>query len=127
MTTSGAKANPIDLFSFQHVQMRTFLERLDMDEAAAEVVAMLFVLMNVVAPTLGGGSRDRFAGEGGLTARWLVIIAIADGIALLVFSRRAVLSLAIARMLTFFSLQTEDEAAKEFQAGAAARATAGVT
>lgn len=77
--------------------------RFELSEATAGVIASLFGLMNIFARSMGGYLGDRFAASAGLTGRvrWLVIIMVAEGIALLIFSRMGTLSVAIATMIVF--------------------------
>lgn len=69
----------------------------------AGLVAGLFGLMNIFARTLGGYVSDRFVARSGLRGRvkWLFIAVLCEGLALLVFSRMTVLSLAIPTMVVF--------------------------
>ena len=77
--------------------------RFGLAEASAGIIAALFGLMNIFARSMGGWLGDRFAGKKGLTGRvrWLVTIMIAEGIALIVFSRMGILPMAIASMIVF--------------------------
>ena len=77
--------------------------RFGLAEASAGVIASLFGLMNIFARSMGGWLGDRFAGTKGLTGRvrWLVTIMIAEGIALIVFSRMGALPMAISAMILF--------------------------
>ncbi len=80
-----------------------YQERFSMPETSAGVIASLFGLMNLFARSMGGWLGDRFATGAGLTGRvrWLIIIMIAEGIALVVFSRMGVLPVAIITMIVF--------------------------
>lgn len=80
-----------------------YQERFGLAEAAAGIIASLFGLMNLFARSMGGWMGDRFALKAGLTGRvrWLVMIMLAEGIALLIFSRMGVLPAAIATMIVF--------------------------
>ncbi|MDH5672569.1 MAG: MFS transporter [Myxococcales bacterium] len=80
-----------------------YQDRFELNETTAGVIASLFGLMNIFARSLGGWLGDRFALSAGLTGRvrWLVMIMLAEGIALIVFSRMDVLSPAIVAMLAF--------------------------
>jgi NNP family nitrate/nitrite transporter-like MFS transporter len=80
-----------------------YQERFGLAEGAAGVIASLFGLMNLFARSLGGYVGDRIAGSAGLSGRvrWLVFIMIAEGIALMIFSRMGVLSVAIVAMIVF--------------------------
>ncbi len=80
-----------------------YQERFGLAEASAGIIASLFGLMNLFARSMGGFLGDRFAGKLGLTGRvrWLVIIMIAEGLSLILFSRMGLLPLAIAAMIAF--------------------------
>jgi NNP family nitrate/nitrite transporter-like MFS transporter len=80
-----------------------YQDRFQLAETSAGLIAALFGLMNLFARSLGGWFGDRFARAGGLEGRvrWLVAVMIAEGIALLVFSRMGALSLAITTMIVF--------------------------
>jgi len=80
-----------------------YQERFHMDEQAAGVIASLFGLMNLFARSSGGWLGDKFAAGAGLTGRvrWLVMIMIAEGIALVFFSRMSHLGIAIVAMVAF--------------------------
>ncbi len=69
----------------------------------AGLVAGLFGLMNIFARTLGGYISDKFVRKGGLRGRvrWLFIALLIEGVALVVFSRMTILSLAIPSMIVF--------------------------
>jgi NNP family nitrate/nitrite transporter-like MFS transporter len=77
--------------------------RFELDEKMAGVIAALFGLTNIFARSLGGYLGDRFALRAGLSGRvrWLVVVMIAAGLALLFFSRMGGLALAISSMLLF--------------------------
>ncbi len=77
--------------------------RFGLAEASAGLIASLFGLMNIFARSMGGWLGDRFAGTRGLTGRvrWLVTIMLAEGIALIIFSRMGVLPMAISAMILF--------------------------
>lgn len=77
--------------------------RFGLEETTAGIIASLFGLMNIFARSMGGWLGDKFAGKGGLTGRvrWLVIIMVAEGFALMLFSRMGVLGLAITTMIIF--------------------------
>src|SRR5690606_20984351 len=55
------------------------------------------------ARSLGGWLGDRFSARAGLTGRvrWLVAIMVAEGLALILFSRMGALPVAIATMILF--------------------------
>lgn len=80
-----------------------YRERFGLAEASAGIIASLFGMMNIFARSTGGWLGDRFAGRGGLPGRvrWLVTIMVAEGVALMFFSRMAVLPMAIAAMIGF--------------------------
>jgi len=80
-----------------------YQERFGLAEGAAGLIASLFGLMNIFARSLGGWLGDKFAGTSGLTGRvrWLVTVMIAEGLALILFSRMGVLPIAIATMILF--------------------------
>jgi NNP family nitrate/nitrite transporter-like MFS transporter len=80
-----------------------YQDRFALTETTAGVIASLFGLMNIFARSLGGYLGDRFAGSAGLTGRvrWLIMIMIAEGVALMIFSRMDVLSPAIIAMIVF--------------------------
>jgi MFS transporter, NNP family, nitrate/nitrite transporter len=80
-----------------------YQERFALDEKAAGVIASLFGLMNIFARSLGGWFGDKFAAGGGLTGRvrWLVMVMIAEGIALVFFSRMGHLGIAVMAMVVF--------------------------
>jgi len=69
----------------------------------AGLVAGLFGLMNIFARTLGGYVSDRFVQREGLKGRvrCLFLVVLAEGIALILFSRMGVLLLAIPAMIVF--------------------------
>lgn len=69
----------------------------------AGLVAGLFGLMNIFARTLGGYVSDRFVVNGGLRGRvrWLFMVLLAEGVALLFFSQMTALVLAIPLMIVF--------------------------
>jgi NNP family nitrate/nitrite transporter-like MFS transporter len=69
----------------------------------AGLIASLFGLMNIFARTLGGVFGDRFGARWGLRGRvqWLFIALFCEGLALILFSRMNVLSLAIPALVLF--------------------------
>ena len=77
--------------------------RFGLAEGTAGIIAALFGLMNLFARSMGGWLGDKFSKTAGLTGRvrWLVIIMIAEGIALMIFSRMGHLPVAIASMILF--------------------------
>jgi NNP family nitrate/nitrite transporter-like MFS transporter len=74
-----------------------------LDVKTAGLIAGLFGLMNMFARTLGGVVSDRLAVAGGLPARvkFMGAVLLAEGLALMLFSRMTVLPLAIATMIVF--------------------------
>ena len=80
-----------------------YQDRFGLAETSAGVIASLFGGMNIFARSMGGWIGDKFAGKLGLVGRvrWLIIIMIAEGIALTAFSRMGVLGLAITTMVVF--------------------------
>lgn len=69
----------------------------------AGMVASVFGLMNLFARTLGGFFGDKFGQRWGLRGRvsWLFIALFCEGLALMLFSRMSVLSLAIPTLILF--------------------------
>lgn len=80
-----------------------YQDRFGLAETTAGVVAALFGLMNLFARSAGGWLGDRFSKTGGLTGRvkWLVVVMVAEGVALLLFSQMGTLGLAIGTMIVF--------------------------
>jgi len=80
-----------------------YADRFKLGIATAGLVAGLFGLMNIFARTLGGYISDKFVRKGGLRGRvqWLFIALLAEGFALMLFSRMGVLALAIPAMILF--------------------------
>lgn len=80
-----------------------YQERFALSEVAAGGIAALFGMMNLFARSLGGWIGDRYSRRLGLggRVRWLVITLVVEGLALIVFSRMGVLSLAVAAMIVF--------------------------
>jgi MFS transporter, NNP family, nitrate/nitrite transporter len=80
-----------------------YQERFELAETTAGMIAALFGLMNLFARSLGGWFGDRFARATGLEGRvrWLVVVMILEGLALLLFSRVSYLGAAIATMILF--------------------------
>lgn len=80
-----------------------YQDRFTLAEGAAGLIASLFGLMNLFARSMGGWLGDRFAAGAGLSGRvrWLVMVMLAEGIALLIFSQMGVLPLAIVSMIVF--------------------------
>ncbi len=80
-----------------------FHDRFGLSVAAAGMVAGLFGLMNLFARTMGGVAGDRAGIRFGLRGRvWLLgILLLAEGVALILFSRMDVLMLAVPTMILF--------------------------
>src|SRR5690606_7194196 len=80
-----------------------YQDRFGLAEGAAGLIAALFGLMNLFGRSMGGWVGDRVAAGSGLTGRvrWLVMIMVAEGLALLVFSQMGALPLAITMMIVF--------------------------
>ncbi len=80
-----------------------YQERFALEEASAGMIAALFGLMNIFARSTGGWLGDQFAATRGLSGRvrWLVAIMIAEGVALVLFSRMGNLPIAVATMILF--------------------------
>jgi len=69
----------------------------------AGLIASLFGLMNIFARTLGGAFGDKFGQRWGLSGRvkWLFMVLFCEGLALMLFSRMNVLTLAIPTLILF--------------------------
>ena len=80
-----------------------FHDRFSLGVAMAGVVAGLHGSLNVFGRTLGGWLSDRFAGRWGLESRVDLLFAavLAEGLALVLFSRAGGLGMAIATLLVF--------------------------
>jgi len=80
-----------------------YMDYFDLGLKTAGLVAGLFGLMNIFARTTGRLIGDRFGQKGGLKGRvrWLFIALFIESIALMVFSRMAVLPVAIGTMIVF--------------------------
>lgn len=80
-----------------------FYDRFELDLTTAGIIAGLFGLMNLFARTLGGVFSDRFAAGLGLRGRVLFLFAVllCEGLALMLFSKMAVLVIAVASMVVF--------------------------
>jgi len=78
-------------------------DRFGLSVAAAGLIAGLFGLMNLFARTLGGVFGDLAGNRFGLNGRiaFLGAVLLAEGVALVGFSRMGILPLAIAAMLVF--------------------------
>lgn len=77
--------------------------RFGLGETTAGAIAALFGLMNLFARSLGGYMGDRYAANLGLAGRvrWLVVVMVAEGVALSIFARMGTLPLAISTMILF--------------------------
>jgi MFS transporter, NNP family, nitrate/nitrite transporter len=80
-----------------------FHDRFSLDLRTAGLIAGLFGLMNLFARTAGGYVSDRWGNRWGLAGRvrLLFLVILAEGMALMLFSRMGVLALAVASMLVF--------------------------
>lgn len=80
-----------------------FFDNFSLDLKTAGLIAGLFGLMNIFARTLGGFFSDRFAAAGGLRGRvhFLFGVLFLEGLALILFSQMAALTLAIATLVLF--------------------------
>lgn len=80
-----------------------YQDRFGLAEASAGGIAALFGIMNLFARSTGGWLGDRFAASAGLAGRvrWLVMIMMAEGLALTLFSRMGVLGFAVTTMIVF--------------------------
>jgi len=80
-----------------------YMDYFDLGLKTAGLVAGLFGLMNIFARTTGGIIGDRFGQRGGLKGRvkWLFMALLVEGCALIIFSRMAVLPVAIGSMIIF--------------------------
>lgn len=80
-----------------------FSDNFGLGLASAGLVASLFGLMNIFARTLGGVFGDRLGMKYGLNGRvrWLFLVVLGEGIALMIFSRMTSLPLAIVSMIVF--------------------------
>ncbi len=89
--------------TINNVAARYYYHEFDLGLKTAGLVAGLFGLMNIFARTTGGIIGDKFGHKGGLKGRvrWLFIALFVEGIALIVFSRMAVLPVAIGSMIVF--------------------------
>jgi len=77
--------------------------RFSLSETNAGLIAALFGLMNLFARSTGGWLCDKIGKKRGLQGRvkWLVIVMMLQGVALLVFSRMETLGIAVAAMVLF--------------------------
>ncbi|MCC9077462.1 MFS transporter [Litorilinea aerophila] len=80
-----------------------FTDYFSLDLKTAGLVASLFGLMNIFARSLGGILGDRAGIRFGLRGRvfFLVLVLLAEGMALMVFSRMNTLALAIGALIVF--------------------------
>ncbi len=80
-----------------------FTDYFSLDLKTAGLVASLFGLMNIFARSLGGILGDRAGIRFGLRGRvfFLVLVLLAEGVALMVFSRMNTLALAIGALIVF--------------------------
>ena len=80
-----------------------YFDNFSLDLKTAGMIAALFGLMNLFARTLGGYFSDRFALKSGLAGRvrFLFIVLLCEGLALILFSQMSVLILAVASMILF--------------------------
>lgn len=80
-----------------------YQESFGLTPIAAGGIASLFGLMNLFARSLGGWLGDKFSKTSGLQGRvkWLVVVMIIEGAALILFSRMDTLGLAIITMIIF--------------------------
>ncbi len=80
-----------------------YQERFGLVETSAGIIASLFGLMNLFARSMGGWLGDKFSKTAGLQGRvrWLVVVMIVEGFALVLFSRMGYLPVAIVTMIIF--------------------------
>ena len=80
-----------------------FQDRFGLDVVLAGVIASLFGLMNIFARTTGGIFSDKIGIRSGLRGRTLFMgaVLLAEGLALIAFSRMDVLILAIPMLIVF--------------------------
>ena len=80
-----------------------FKDYFDLGLKGAGIVAGLFGLMNIFARTLGGAFGDRAGRKRGLKGRvaFLGVVLAGEGLALILFSRMAVLPVAILTLVSF--------------------------
>jgi NNP family nitrate/nitrite transporter-like MFS transporter len=80
-----------------------YYDRFGLDLVTAGLVAGAFGLMNLFARTLGGYFGDACGARWGLRGRrnWLVVALVAEGLALVLFSRMHGLGAAVGTMLLF--------------------------
>ncbi len=77
--------------------------RFGLAETSAGIIASLFGLMNIFTRFTCGWLGDKFSKKGGLNGRvkWLLIIMVVEGFALILFSRMGALPFAITTMILF--------------------------
>lgn len=80
-----------------------FVDYFGLGLTTAGIVAGSFGLMNLFARTLGGAFGDRFGIRGGLRGRvrWLFVVLLGEGLALMLFSQMTILPLAVATLVVF--------------------------
>lgn len=80
-----------------------YFDRFHLDLEMAGLIAGLFGLMNLFARTLGGAFSDFFARRNGLRGRvrYLFLMLLLEGLALVLFSRMGQLAVAVATMILF--------------------------
>ncbi len=80
-----------------------FVDEFGLSLGLAGAAAASFGLMNLFARTLGGVIGDKFGGRSGLKGRvqWLFFALFIEGLALMLFSRMSVLTLALPALILF--------------------------
>lgn len=80
-----------------------YQNKFELNETSAGIIASLFGLMNLFARSTGGWLGDKFSKTGGLSGRvkWLVVVMVIEGVALVLFSQMNTLGLAIMTMIIF--------------------------
>jgi NNP family nitrate/nitrite transporter-like MFS transporter len=80
-----------------------YYDEFSLDIKTAGMIAGLFGLMNIFARTLGGAFSDKVAVKGGLTGRvrFMAIVLLLEGLALILFSQMTSLILSVSAMLVF--------------------------
>ncbi len=80
-----------------------YYDRFHLDLEMAGLIAGLFGLMNLFARTLGGAFSDAFARRLGLSGRvrYLFLMLLMEGVALMVFAQMGHLALAVGSMVIF--------------------------
>ena len=89
--------------TMNNIAVMYFVDNFDLGLKTAGVIAGLFGLMNLFARTTGGYISDKFGIRSGLKGRikWLFIVMLLEGVALMVFSRMEMLPLAIVTLILF--------------------------